>query len=155
MTATHIQGPLQSGTQPITTQVGGTVVAGTGNVGTALLQQTITLTRDATLTQTGSVYLPKNAQIVSFVIHEDVAYDSATSATLTAGTSAAGTQFITSVNAKTGGAVVPTHTAAQTLLMKDIGTTTGSPSVQVFAQIVSVGQPTVGTVRVNILYMQR
>lgn len=155
MTASHISGPLQAGTVPVTTQAGGTVAAGTGNVGTAILAQTITLTRDATLTQTASIYLPKNAQIVSTIVDEDVAYDSATSATITIGKTAAGTDFASGINGKTGGRVTTTHTATQTTNMKDIGTTTGSPSVQVFAQCVSVGQPTVGTVRITILYVQR
>lgn len=150
MTATHLTGPLVVGTLATTTSAGGATVVG-GNQGSVELVQTMTITRDATLVQTASVILPKNAQILDFIIDEDVAYDSATSATLTIGTAAAGTQYVTSVNAKTGGRVAATHTAAQTLVMKDIGTT----NLTVYGTVTSVGQPTVGTVRVSVRYVQR
>jgi hypothetical protein len=61
MTASHLQDRFRSGTVPQQTQVGGTVVAGTGNMGDVVLAQTITLTRNATLTTTATFTLPKNA----------------------------------------------------------------------------------------------
>lgn len=163
MTASHLQGPLQVGPQPQQTQVGGTVVAA-GNMGDVVLAQSVALPRNATLTTTATFTLPANATIIGFDLYVDVAYDSATSATLTVGTTqtsttigaASATAFVTSVNAKTAGRTTATHTAAQSLAMSNVGRVVGTTAgVNVVATITSVGQPSVGTARLVCTYLQR
>jgi hypothetical protein len=104
---------------------------------------------DATLVQNGTINLPVNSQIVNVLCDVLTAYNSATSATLTAGTASAGTQYVSGVNAKTAARTIPTFTAAQLAAMDDIGTTT--PFV---VTVTSVGQPTAGQVRVTVNYVQ-
>ena len=141
MSQTNFSGPLGSGDRaPGLTNP---------NIGLVYLSQTFLINRDATLVQSNSINLPANSQIVEIYADTLVAYDSATSATLTIGSAAAGTQYVTSVNAKTGGRNTTTHTAAQCTAMANIGTNTA-----LFGTVTSVGQPTVGQVRVTIQYVQ-
>jgi len=142
MARTTFSGPLASGDK----EAG---VSGGSNVGLVVLSQTMLISRDATLVQSGSINLPVNSQIINIVADVLTAYDSATSATLTVGTAAAGTQYASGVNAKTAGRTIPTFTAAQLANMQD--TTTNVPVV---ATVTSVGQPTVGQVRVTVNYVQ-
>lgn len=155
MTASHLSGPLLVGTVPVATQKGGTVNTTQGNQGSALLVQSVTVQRDATLVQTASFTVPQNATLVGFDVFTDVAYDSATSATLTVGKSAAATDYVTSMNVKTAGYQVGVHTAANTGNMANVGSVAGNKiGVPIFATVTSVGQPSVGTVRVVCYYVQ-
>ena len=142
MSQTTFSGPLQSGDK----QAG---AVGGPNIGQAFLSQTFLINYDATLVQTGSIIMPANSQIVEIYADVLTAYNSATSATLTVGSAAAGTQYVTSVNAKTGGRNTTTHTAAQCTAMANIGT-----NVTLYGTVTSVGQPTAGQVRVTIQYVQ-
>jgi hypothetical protein len=142
MSQTTWSGPLQSGDKPAG-------IAGGPNIGQVLLSQTFLVTFDATLVQTTSINLPASSQIVEIYADVLTAYNSATSATLTVGSAAAGTQYVTSVNAKTGGRNTTTHTAAQCTAMANISTNTA-----LFATVTSVGQPTAGQVRLTIQYVQ-
>jgi hypothetical protein len=141
MAQTHFSGPLASGD----IQAGAAGV----NVGFAVLSQTLLINFDATLVQNGTINLPVNSQIVNVLCDVLTAYNSATSATLTAGTASAGTQYVSGVNAKTAARTIPTFTAAQLAAMDDIGATT--PFV---VTVTSVGQPTAGQVRVTVNYVQ-
>jgi hypothetical protein len=123
--------------------------AGGPNIGLAVLSQTVLIDFDATLVQNGTVYLPFGSQIVDIIVDVLTQYDSATSATLTVGTASAGTTYASGVNAKTGVRVRPTFTAAQLAAMDNIGT-----NGTVVATVTSVGQPTVGQVRVTYQYVQ-
>ena len=123
--------------------------AGGPNIGLALLSQTVLIDVGATLVQNGTVYLPYKSQIVDILVDVLTQYDSATSATLSVGTSSAATTYASGVNVKTGIRVLPTFTAAQLAAMDDIGT-----NGTVVATVTSVGQPTVGQVRVTYRYVQ-
>lgn len=142
MSQTTFSGPLQSGDK----QAG---APGGPNIGQAYLSQTFLINFDATLVQTGSIIMPANSQIVEIYADTLTPYNSATSATLTVGSAPAGTQYVTSVNAKTGGRNATTHTAAQCTAMANIGT-----NVTLYGTVTSVGQPTAGQVRVTIQYVQ-
>jgi hypothetical protein len=142
MSQTTWSGPLQSGDKPAG-------APGGPNIGQVFLSQTFVVNYDATLVQTGSIIMPANSQIVEIYADVLTAYNSATSATLTVGSAAAGTQYVTSVNAKTGGRNTTTHTAAQCAAMANIGTNT-----TLYGTVTSVGQPTAGQVRVTIQYVQ-
>lgn len=142
MAQTTFSGPLASGDR----EAG---VSGGSNIGLVMLSQTVLINRDATLVQSATINLPINSQIVNIACDVLTAYDSATSATLTVGTAAGGTQYASGVNARTAGRTFPTFTAAQLAAMDDIGATTS-----VVATVTSVGQPTVGQVRVTVQYVQ-
>lgn len=142
MARTTWSGPLASGTRD---DGFGTSV----DIGLAVLSQTVLINFDATLVQSGTVNIPQDSQIVDILVDVLTAYDSATSATLSVGTAAAGTQYAGSVNAKTAGRVRPTFSAAQLAAMDDTDTNTA-----VVATVTSVGQPTAGQVRVTYLYVQ-
>jgi hypothetical protein len=137
------------------TTFSGPVRAGTirdgasANVGSVVLAQTATLTFDATLVQTVSFQLPAGAQILDIYADPLVVFDSATSATLSVGTAAAGTQYAGSLDVKTAGRKRMTLTAAIATSMANIGTTTG-----VFFTVTSVGQPTAGSLTCVVQYKQ-
>lgn len=138
---TYMTGPFQLGTGLDNTG------ADTGYV---VQSQSIVINRDATLVQSVTETLPANAQIINIVCDVLTAYDSATSATLTVGTTAGGTTYASGVNAKTAGRTTPTFSAAQLTSMSNIGSTTS-----VVATVTSVGTPTAGQVRVTIVYAQK
>ena len=141
MSQTLFSGPLASGDK----QAG---VSGGPNVGLVLLTQSVLIDFDNTLVQNGTVYLPLGSRIVNIFVDVLTAYNSATSATLTVGTSSAATTYVSGVNAKTAARTTPTFTTAQLTAM---GSTALAPVV---TTITSVGQPTAGQVRVNIQYAQ-
>ncbi len=137
-----------------TTNFGSAIKTGTGlgdgaDSGFNVLSQSKVLSFDATLVQSTTFVVPKNSQLVDFRIDVLTAYDSATSATLSIGTAAAGTQYVGSVNAKTTGRAAPTLSAAQLAAMANVGT-----NLNVVATVTSVGQPTAGSVRVTMTYVQ-
>jgi hypothetical protein len=142
MAVTAYDGPLKSGTQP----AGSSTPA---NVGSVLLSQTTTLAQNSTTAVSSTITLPANSQIVDFVIDNMTAWDSGTTATLSIGTAAAGTQYTGSLNAKTAGRIAATHTAAQSTAMADVTT-----NVSVVATVTPVGATTVGLTRVTVLYVQ-
>lgn len=143
MSQTTFSGPLASGD----INAGKT---GGPNLGLAVLSQTVLIDFDDTLVQNATVYLPYGSQIVQTIVDVLTQYNSATSATVSIGTSSGATTYASGVNAKTGVRVLPTQTAAQLAAMDDIGT-----SGTVVATVTSVGQPTAGQVRVTYLYVQK
>lgn len=143
MGASTFSGPLKAGTVR---------EGANSNVGSAIMVQSSVITRDATLTQHGApIKLPANAEIVDIVAIPTVFYDSATSANLQMGTAQGGTQLAGTCNVKVGGPTRPTLTAAQGALWRDIGAT----NTTLYPSVLSVGQPTVGTVTVQVFYRQR
>ena len=136
--STYVQGALKSGD-------GFGEVA--GKFGTAVFSQTALINFDADLVQGAAFTLPKSGQPVDIVVDVLTAFNSPTSATLTVGSTSAGTQYADAVDAKAAGRVRPTFTAAQLAAMDDIGANTS-----VYATITSVGQPTAGSARVTVLY---
>lgn len=140
MGSTTFSGPVKSGT----------VRENTGtNTGTVALYQTQVINFDATLVQTVTFYLPDNSLIVDIIADPLIAYNSATSATLSVGSAAAGTQYASGVDGKATARVRPTFTVAQLNAMDGIGANTS-----VFATVTSVGQPTAGSTRVTLIYVQ-
>lgn len=142
MSQTTWTGPLASGDK-------NAGVSGGPNIGLAVLSQTVLINFDATLVQNGTVYLPNDSQITDILVDVLTLYNSATSATLSVGTSSGATTYASGVNVKTGVRVLPTFTAAQLAAMDDIDT-----NGTVVATVTSVGQPTAGQVRVTYRYVQ-
>lgn len=111
---------------------------------------TITVNGDNAVSST--IYLPKNSRIHGFIVCNDVVSDAGTSATLTVGTSAGGTQYLTAVNVKAAAGLIPltaTHvTGTQSANWKTVGTNT----TMVATVTVAGTTPTTGTHNVTVLY---
>lgn len=142
MAQSNISGPLASGTK-LSGETGGP------NVGLVTLAQYFTMTQNGTSAVSTTINLPANARIVQFNIDVLTAFDSATSATLSIGSAAAGTQYIGGVNAKTAGRAVIAATAAQLLAASNVTTNTS-----VVTTIAPVGATTAGSVLITVLYVQ-
>ena len=150
MGATHFSGPVVSGTL----QRGETDGP---NQGFAVLTQSTSLTQNSTTAVSSTLYIPAGSRIVDFNIDVLTAYNSATSATLTIGTAAAGTQYVGSIDAKTAGRAAPTYTAAQLAAMNGV-TTTGTAAATtapVVVTVTPVGATSAGYVVVTVLYVQQ
>jgi hypothetical protein len=133
-------GPLQLGT-------------GLDNTGTdtgyVVQSKSVTLAQNSTTAVNATVVLPANSQIVNIIADVTTAYNSVTSAVLTVGTAAAGTQYVTSIDAKTGGRASYSFSAAQVSAMANIGTNTS-----VVATVTPTGTTSAGAARVTVNYVQ-
>lgn len=142
MSQTTFSGPLASGDRNAGETAG-------PNIGLVVLRQTALINFDATLVQNATFYIPADSQIVDFNVDVLTAYDSATSATLSAGLTSGGTEYLSGINVKTAGRRPNAYSAAQLAAMDDVDN-----NRTVVATVTSVGQPTAGQVRVTILYVQ-
>jgi len=157
---TSFAGPLISGPRQ------NADAGGPANAGLALLTQTLVLTQNSTNNVSGTFTIPQHCQIVDFLIDGQVVWNSATSAGLTIGTAALGTQYMSSINLLAAGIDAPTRvvvpglkagqslgspvpTAAQLTAMADTGTNTS-----VVATVAVVGATTTGTTRITLRYVQ-
>ena len=151
MSRTTFSGPVKSGTNRY---------APYQNVGTTVLTQAVPFTFDATLVQNVTFYIPAGSKILNVFVDVITGYDSATSATLSAGKTSGGTQYVSGVNVKTTARTIPTFTTAQLTNMQstpvDVSAqTTGSDAVSaIVVTITSVGQPTAGTGFFTMQYAQ-
>lgn len=142
MANTTFSGPVRSGT---------TREGATANLGLCVLSQTALMTQNSTNVVDATFYLPANAQILDFNFDVLTAFNSATSATLSAGTSSGGTQYASGVDVKTAtGRIAPTLTAAQLTNMSDVTTNTS-----LVVSITPVGATSAGSVRATIIYVQK
>jgi hypothetical protein len=142
MSQTTLSGPLATGDR-------NAGESGGPNLGFVTLSQTVLINFDATLVQNATFNIPASSQIVDFYADVLTAYDSATSALLSAGTASGGTQYLSAVSVKTAARRPNAFSAAQLAAMDDVGT-----NRSVVATVTSVGQPTAGQVRVTLLYVQ-
>lgn len=116
------------------TYFGSTLVAGSGltesvNGGYVVLNQQISLTSTADgLAVTGSVNIPANSQILGFTLDTLTAPvaggGTATTANITIGTAAAGTQYVSATDCFAAGRTGVTFTAAQLTAMSNVGNNT-------------------------------
>lgn len=144
MTTTGVTGPFSTFTHlPDGTS------AGYSDQGVCEMTQTVILTQNSTSNVTASLWVPQNSQLVDFLIDNLTVWDSATSATLSIGNAAAGTQYVGSINAKTAGRQAPTYTSAQLTAMANVTT-----NVQLFIQVTVVGATTAGITQVTLRYIQ-
>ena len=140
MASSTFSGPIQAGTIRD---------GSTNNVGKVVLSQTAVLDQNSTTAVSNTFYLPANAQIVDIIADVLTAFNSGTSATLTVGSAAAGSQYAGSIDAKTAGRTYPTYSAAQLAAMDNIGSNTS-----VVATITPTGATSAGQVRVTLQYVQ-
>lgn len=141
MAKTYFGSTLKSGSGTLTENTDG---------GFVVLMQTATIAQNSTNAVSATFTVPAGSQLIDIVPDVLTAFDSATSATLSVGTAAAGTQYTSSVNAKTAGRAAPTFSAAQALAMADVTTNTS-----VVATVTPVGATTAGLVRVTLVYAQK
>lgn len=150
MAATHLTGPLLTG-DLISGQTNGP------NQGFVQLVQTTTITKNSTNAVSSTLYIPAGSIILDFVIDVLTAFNSATSATLSIGTAAGGTQYVSGVDVKTAaGRIAPTYTAAQLAAMSNqtvlgVAAPTTAPVV---VTVTPVGATSAGYVNVSVLYAQ-
>jgi hypothetical protein len=152
MSRTTFSGPVKSGTIKYNAYK---------NTGTTVLKQIQAVVFNTTLTSTVTNYLPSGCQLLNVVVDVLIAFDSATSATLSVGKTAGGTEYAASVNTKAAtGRITPTFTAAQLLAMQsttlDVSAaiTGESACSAIVTTVTSVGQPTAGSVVVTLIYAQ-
>jgi hypothetical protein len=150
MAATHFSGPVLSGDL----QSGET---NGPNQGYVTLIQTTTITQNSTTAVSSTMYIPAGSQIIDFNIDVLTAFNSATSATLSIGTAAAGTQYVGSVNAKTAGRASITFSAAQLAAMSGVTVlgAAAATSAPVVVTVTPVGATSAGYVEVTIIYAQQ
>lgn len=149
MGTTTFSGPVRSGTLK-TGETNGP------NLGFALLEQETALTQNSTTAVSSTLYVPVGSKIVDIIVDVLTAFNSASSAVLTVGTSAGGTQYAGSVDAKTAGRVRPTFTAAQLAAMSNVsvlGVPAPTPAPVVIT-ITPTGATSAGYVRVTLVYAQ-
>ncbi len=127
MGITHHQGPVAIGEhRALATNSAGTQVG--PNQGFALCQQMASFTQNSTTAVSVTLYIPAGSRICGFLVLNQVAWNSGSSATLTAGITAAGVEYLTAVDVKTAAGLVPltaTHvTATQSANWDSTGTST-------------------------------
>ena len=153
MSRTTFSGPVKSGTIKYNQYK---------NTGTTVLRQVQAVPANTTaLTTTITSYVPSGCSILNIVVDTLAVYDSLTSATLSIGKTAGGTEYASGVNVKAAaGRQSPTFTAAQLLAMQsttlDVSSviTGEAPCSAIVTTVTSVGQPTAGSVVVTIQYTQ-
>lgn len=139
----YFTGPLEVGTGPGTESTG---------KGTVVLTQTTLLNFTA---ESGggsdnvdaTVVLPLRAQILAIYVDTLTAWDSVTSAGLTIGTTAGGTEILSSSDVKSNGRETTAPSAAQLAVWDDISTTT-----TMYIRVAQVGNTTAGQARVTFVY---
>jgi hypothetical protein len=143
---TSFAGPVISGNRANTNSVTGLGA----NQGVALLTQKVTLVHNTTNVVNATLYLPKHSQIVDIIVDSTTAWNSATSDTLSVGTSTGDTTYASGVDVKAGAARIrPTFTTAQLAAMQDIGTTE-----TVVVSVTPVGSAAAGQTTVTFVYAQ-
>ena len=138
----YAQGAQKSGTLP--SEVASDVAYG-------VFTKTVTL-QAATVTNVDTtVLVPAGCQILSITADSSVAWTAAGAVVLTAGITAGGTEYITSVDLKTVTRSAPTLTAAQLGAMANVGSNT---SLVLRANTAS-GSNAVGTTIVTVLFVPK
>jgi hypothetical protein len=148
MAQTYFGSALRSGSGTLTDSTDG---------GFVVLSQTTTVTTASAGTATSAtVTLPASSQIIEFFVDmvqdESVGGGTATQIAMTIGTTAAGTQYVSSTNIFAGGRAALTFTAAQLAAMADIGT---NQSVVITVDPNGTISTTQAIVRLTVVYAQK
>lgn len=156
MSRSTFSGPVLSGTVRYNTYK---------NVGNSVITQTATITQNSTNVVSATFYIPGTSQLIDILVDPIVAFDSVTSAVLSVGTAAAGTQYASGVDVKGSTTRVrPTFTLTQLTNMAatavdstaTAAATPGGnhPISTVVATVTPTGATTAGQVRVTLIYAQ-
>ncbi len=149
MGTTTFSGPVRAGTLKSGETNG-------PNLGVVTLMQETSITQNSTTAVSSTLYIPAGSKITDIIVDVLTAYNSATSAVLSVGTSAGGTQYASGVDAKTAGRVRPTFTAAQLAAMSNVTVlgVAAPTTAPVVVTVTPTGATSAGYVRVTILYSQ-
>lgn len=150
------QGPGTSFSGPVivgSRASGNTAFPQGGNQGIVELTQVVQLTQNSTNAVSQTVLVPKHSQIIDFLVDTPTPWNSATSATLSVGTTAADTSYLSGITqlttVTTGSARVypTTYSESQLTNMLD----TGSNELVVFT-VTPVGATSAGSTFVTMRY---
>lgn len=150
MGTTTFSGPVRSGTLK-TGETNGP------NLGYAVLEQETSITQNSTNAVSSTLYIPAGSKIVNIVVDVLTAFNSGTSAVLSVGTAAAGTQYASGVDVKTAtGRITPTFTAAQLAAMSNVSVlgVAAPTKAPVVVTVTPTGATSAGYVRVTVIYAQ-
>ena len=150
MGTTTFSGPVRSGTLK-TGETNGP------NLGFAVLEQETSITQNSTTAVSSTLYVPVGAKLIDIIVDTLTAFNSASSAVLSVGTAAAGTQYASGVDVTTAGRVRPTFTAAQLAAMSNVsvlGVAAPTPA-PVVVTVTPTGATSAGYVRVTLVYAQQ
>lgn len=152
MARSTFSGPVLSGTVRYNTYK---------NVGNSVVMQSQTITQNSTNAVSATFYLPAQSQIVNFNIDTTVSWNSATSAILTIGLTAGGTEYVTSIDVKAAtGRSAYTFTQAQLIAMLSAAINTtdsaaaGQPISRLVATVTPTGATSAGTTVITVCYTQ-
>lgn len=119
------------------------------DIGYGACYQSQVFVQNSTTAVSKTFKLPKNSEILSFLVDVTTAYDSATSAVLSVGLTAGATQYVTSVDLKAAaGRIAIVFTGAQLLAMENITTNT-----TLIGTVTVVGATTAGRMKLKIHYI--
>ena len=150
MGTTTFSGPVRSGTLK-TGETNGP------NLGYAVLEQETSITLISSNGVSSTLYIPSGSKIVNIVVDVLTAFNSGTSAVLSVGTAAAGTQYASGVDVKTAtGRITPTFTAAQLAAMSNVSVlgVAAPTTAPVVVTVTPTGATSAGYVRVTVIYAQ-
>lgn len=150
MGTTTFSGPVRSGTLK-TGETNGP------NVGYAVLQQETGITQNSTNAVSSTLYVPVGSKLVDILVDVLTAFNSATSAVLSVGLTAGGTEYASGVDVKTAtGRIRPTFTAAQLAAMSNISVlgVAAPTTAPVVVTVTPTGATSAGYVRVTLVYSQ-
>jgi hypothetical protein len=120
--------PSLSHTYWASTLTAGSALTEATDGGYVVLSQTISLTSNSGAAVSGSISIPAGAQIIDFNVDTLTApvagAGTATTAPVTIGTAAAGTQYLSATDCFAAGRAALTFTAAQLTAMSNVGTNT-------------------------------
>ncbi len=120
--------PSLSHTYWASTLTAGSALTEATDGGYVVLSQTISLTSNSGAAVSGSISIPAGSQIIGFNIDTLTApvagAGTATTAPVTIGTAAAGTQYLSATDCFAAGRAALTFTAAQLTAMSNVGTNT-------------------------------
>lgn len=153
MGQTHFSGPILTGTKTAGETDG-------PNQGYVLLEQKVGLAQNSTNAVSETIYVPQGAEIVDILVDTLTAFNSGTSATLSVGKTAGGTEYASGVDLKTAaGRQSPTFTAAQLAAMKNISVlgvpvSAANQNKAIVVTVTPSGATSAGYVEVTIIYAQ-
>ncbi len=140
MSASHFSGPVQVGS----VQPGGA----TSNIGSAICAQSVVVQAATAANVDTFIDVPSGSQIVSINADSTVAW-TATTASMTIGSAAGGTQYVTGFDVKTiTRGPTAAYTAAQLAALANVGSNT-----RIHIRVASTGANATGTTRVTVLYV--
>lgn len=140
---TSFSGPVIAGPR----SSGNTAFPQGGNQGISELTQVVQLTQNGTNAVSATALVPRHSQLVDFIVDTTIAWNSATSAVLSIGTTAADTTYVNGLSVATGTRARPTYSTTQLAAMLD----TGSVEVVTFT-VTPTGATSAGTTFVTMQY---